>query len=682
MTVVSLESLTFGLGRLVEAADELGERLCLLTRDRSWYAHELAALPPGALDVVDVETFDPGACAEALARVPSPRGLINSTDTWGLVGAELAAEFKLPALDREVIALLRDKGRVRALLHARGLSRAGAVDVDPAAAGAAAAVRRATGLPAVLKDSAGTGSQNVWLARDPAELDAALDAARHATLRGRLLAEPFLSGPVYSAETLTWRGDTRLLGVSSRLMSPEPRFREEVTALPVAFPEDDRSRLEHWLSEVLAALGYTDRFAHVEFAWTLDGPEIIEVNPRIGGALVGEGLCRSLGYNVYRAMVELALGRRPELLDLDPPGGPAVAFVLGYPDRPGTLAGVSGLERLEAMPGSPRWFPTKRVGDPIEHLDDSRGYAGIVCAEGATAELATHRAVAAANVLRVRTRPEASPSEATRPGEATRSAAPDRAARNEPPGEQWYEDEDFWVEFHDFLFSERRVAQAEEILETSPLFAFPERARILDLACGAGVFTAPLARRGHRVTGLDRSAAMLERAAEACARVGARARMVRADMREHVEPEAYDVVLSLFTSFGYFEDPADNLRVLRAAHDSLVPGGELLMDLSGKEILARRTDLSRVVRQGEDLMAQVDTVLDDWTRMRSDWTLVRDGRVRRASLVWFVYSAAELRAMLREAGFTDVRCHGGFDARPYDASAERLVIRARRAEAG
>ncbi|MGW1147462.1 ATP-grasp domain-containing protein [Streptomyces sp. NPDC002454] len=404
MTVVCLESLTFGLGHLVRAADALDERLVLLTRDPAYYGYELERLPPGALDVVEIDTFDVAAVTAELARTPELHGLIGSTDTWMLVSAELTAAFGLPGLDPQVLRLTRDKARVRSLLHGAGLTRGDATEgADPAQL--RKGVLADTGLPAILKDTAGTGSRNVWLVRDEAELDAALAEAGQRELMGRLFAEPFFPGPVYSAETLTWAGRTRLLGVSSRLMSPEPLFREEITAFPVAFPEPQRAELERWLDRVLAAVGYTDRFAHVEFVLTADGPEVVEINPRIGGALVGEGLCRALGVNVYEAMVEAALGRRPRLMDTMPPGGPAVAFVLGYPQRPGVFEGVAGLERLADLPGAPVWYPIKRAGDPIEHLDDSRGYAGIVYAEAETAELATHRAVAAANTVRVLTRP-------------------------------------------------------------------------------------------------------------------------------------------------------------------------------------------------------------------------------------------------------------------------------------
>ncbi|QUI29638.1 class I SAM-dependent methyltransferase [Streptomyces alfalfae] len=239
-----------------------------------------------------------------------------------------------------------------------------------------------------------------------------------------------------------------------------------------------------------------------------------------------------------------------------------------------------------------------------------------------------------------------------------------------------FQAEDFWIEFHDFLFSEQRHAQAEELLDTSPLLSFPAGARVLDLCCGPGVFTVPLARRGHDVTGVDLSPAMLGRARERAADADAQVTYVQADARDYAAPGAFDVVLNMFTSFGYFEDPADNARVLRTMYTCLVPGGTLVLDLAGKELLARRVTPPKVVRRGEDLMVQTDTVLDDWARLRSDWVLVRGERVTRATLVWFVYSAVELRQMAEAAGFGRVEVFGGFDGRPYDENAERLVLRA------
>ena len=58
-------------------------------------------------------------------------------------------------------------------------------------------------------------------------------------------------------------------------------------------------------------------------------------------------------------------------------------------------------------------------------------------------------------------------------------------------------------------------------------------------------------------------------------------------MRSFVRPDAFHLALSLFTSFGYFEDECDDLQVLRNVHRSLKPQGVLVMDVVSKERLAK-----------------------------------------------------------------------------------------------
>ncbi|MFC6091973.1 argininosuccinate lyase [Saccharothrix lopnurensis] len=383
MTVVLLEALTFGLGRTADAAATAGHDLVLLTGDRSIYRHELSR-HGRRLRVVDIDTTDIATCERVLRDLPDLAGLISSTDTWALPGADLAHRLGLPGPSPEAVRTLRDKGAVRARLHEHGLSRGG--PLDPATADV---------FPLVVKDSAGTSSRAVWLCRTPAERDAALREAADTPLKGRLTAEPYFEGPLYSAETITWRGRTRLLGVLSRQLSPEPVRREEAAAFPVAFPEADLDGLARWIGRVLAVAGHERGFAHTEFVLTADGPEVVEVNARIGGALVGEALCRALGVNAYDAMVQVALDEEPDLLTGPAPTGPATGFVLLYPREAGVLEGWSGLERLPDLPGGPEWYPTASPGDVLEHLADQRSCTGIVLAEGPTAELALHRALAA-----------------------------------------------------------------------------------------------------------------------------------------------------------------------------------------------------------------------------------------------------------------------------------------------
>ncbi|KJY19128.1 MULTISPECIES: class I SAM-dependent methyltransferase [Streptomyces] len=237
----------------------------------------------------------------------------------------------------------------------------------------------------------------------------------------------------------------------------------------------------------------------------------------------------------------------------------------------------------------------------------------------------------------------------------------------------WFADQAFWRDFYPHLFSAERAAQAVRIVERSPLFRFPSGARVLDLCCGPGLFTVPLARAGHEVTGVDLSAPLLERARTSSRDAGVDVRFVEADMLAFAEPEAFDAAVNMFTSFGYLDRHEDNVQVLRNLHTSLAPGGTLLVDVVGKEILARRDERVSLSELDGKVLVQRDTVLDDWSRLRSDWYSIEGSRAATGSMTLHLYSAAELRDMLRSAGFAGVRFHGDYEGGPYDHRAERLI---------
>ena len=84
-------------------------------------------------------------------------------------------------------------------------------------------------------------------------------------------------------------------------------------------------------------------------------------------------------------------------------------------------------------------------------------------------------------------------------------------------------------------------------------------------------------------------------------------------MRNFVRPVAYDLVLNLFTSFGYFNDKEDDMRVLRNIHVSLKPTGVCLFDMISKEWLAKHLQVttSTLLDDGSLLVKRIG-VFDDW----------------------------------------------------------------------
>lgn len=237
---------------------------------------------------------------------------------------------------------------------------------------------------------------------------------------------------------------------------------------------------------------------------------------------------------------------------------------------------------------------------------------------------------------------------------------------------RWYENDGLWSGFAEVMFPPRRAREAADLVATSPLLLFQPGARVLDLCCGPGLWLAPLTGRGYRVTGVDLSQEMLDQAKIACPD----ADLVCEDMLDFRRDGQFDVVLNVFTSFGYLSAAEDNQRVLRNAYASLAPGGQLVVDVMGKEVLAGWIGRPKTVDiDGGGYVIMRDTVLDDWTRLRTEWTLVRGGTARHAVIECFVYSAAELKDMFRQAGFQDVECFGDFDGGPYDNTSQRLVVR-------
>jgi len=95
------------------------------------------------------------------------------------------------------------------------------------------------------------------------------------------------------------------------------------------------------------------------------------------------------------------------------------------------------------------------------------------------------------------------------------------------------------------------------------------------------------ARRGFSITAVDRTALYLKKAKRKADVEGLNIEFVHEDMRRFCRPNSYDGVINLYTSFGYFEDPEDDQKVLINIHRSLKSNGKLVMDLMGKEILAR-----------------------------------------------------------------------------------------------
>jgi 2-polyprenyl-3-methyl-5-hydroxy-6-metoxy-1,4-benzoquinol methylase len=183
--------------------------------------------------------------------------------------------------------------------------------------------------------------------------------------------------------------------------------------------------------------------------------------------------------------------------------------------------------------------------------------------------------------------------------------------------------------------------------------AAPAGAEILDVPCGGGRLSLPLAARGFRVTGVDSSREFL---AHAVASPGAAtATWEHRDMRDLPWPQRFDGAFCVGNSFGYLDDHG-NAAFLRAVAATLKPGGRFLLETPMVlEQLLPHLQERPWWKVGEMYLLVKNDYDHTRSRLEIEYTFMGNGRteVRRGS--HRAYRFAELHDLLRTSGFDEVR---------------------------
>jgi ubiquinone/menaquinone biosynthesis C-methylase UbiE len=232
---------------------------------------------------------------------------------------------------------------------------------------------------------------------------------------------------------------------------------------------------------------------------------------------------------------------------------------------------------------------------------------------------------------------------------------------------------DWWRDFFqpitgEVMFESKAGTTEAEVARVLRRTKVRPPADLLDLACGTGRHSLALAERGFAVTGLDYSKPYLEQARKTAKKGPLPVGFVRGDMRDlkaHFPANSFDAVVSLFNSFGYFDKRADDFKVLREVYRVLRPGGWFVLNTLNEGGVLKR--LKRPIAMGREPLPGVfaiDEARYDRKALRTicRWTIVDARRpkaaVHRLDFAQNVYSHAELKRLLRRAGFTVVTTWG------------------------
>jgi SAM-dependent methyltransferase len=227
------------------------------------------------------------------------------------------------------------------------------------------------------------------------------------------------------------------------------------------------------------------------------------------------------------------------------------------------------------------------------------------------------------------------------------------------------------------LYADRDLAEAERFVDALLRRLRPApSARILDLGCGAGRHSRRVAAHDFDVTGFDLSANSI---AQARAHVTRRLRFRRHDMRRSFGTGRYEIVLNLFTSFGYFDGEPEHVRVLNNIARALTPGGTLVLDY----LNAAYADAHRVGDETRT-MGSVRFRIARWTTGTHLFKRLTVEHVEREDAHTWVervarFSVADFRRMLAGAGMMVEHVYGDYALGRFDPnSSPRLILVARK----
>ncbi|WP_340397314.1 class I SAM-dependent methyltransferase [Paenibacillus sp. FSL E2-0202] len=236
---------------------------------------------------------------------------------------------------------------------------------------------------------------------------------------------------------------------------------------------------------------------------------------------------------------------------------------------------------------------------------------------------------------------------------------------------EWYEKsfgEDYLVVYKHRDFGGAR----KEVERMISWLGLPPGSKVLDLCCGMGRHSLALAEAGYEVTGVDLSEVLLR---EARSQKGAeQVTWLRSDMRDLPLIGGFDAVVNLFTSFGYFEEDEEQVKVLREIYRMLKPGGKFVIDYLNPAYVIRHLVPHSTREDGKNLIDESRRIEDGYVKKDIILTSKNDSTSRQYHERVKLYSLEKFSGMIEEAGLQLEAVHGSYEDEVYNAASSTRMI--------
>ncbi|MEV4037019.1 ATP-grasp domain-containing protein [Streptomyces umbrinus] len=307
----------------------------------------------------DIRGMDFSDAVERIREL-SPEGIVTYSDYQLELTSRLAAELGLLFHTPAVVQALTRKSVQRQLLNASGASAVSSELVTDRRSLLDAFAR--TGGPAVLKPDIGTGSRSTYRIHDvhDAERAAAEVFPNHeepgagepfvleTEIPSSLIENPWAD--YVSVDSAVFLDRIEHIAILGKFPLAKP-YRETGSFFPAHLPPQTAARVKSLVSMAIRGLGIRLGICHTEVKLSPDGPQVIEVNGRLGGR-VNELVRQTGGPDLVRIAAQLALCQTatPRIVDAWDPSCIAFLYAKPPPSEAKRLLTLRGVEQLRDSP--------------------------------------------------------------------------------------------------------------------------------------------------------------------------------------------------------------------------------------------------------------------------------------------------------------------------------------------
>lgn len=215
---------------------------------------------------------------------------------------------------------------------------------------------------------------------------------------GIVMAEEFMTGAEVSVESMTVNGETTIITITDKFITPPPYFVELGHSQPSELPEDIKTAIRKVTLQAVKAIRLQNGPSHTEIKVTESGPKIVEIAARLGGDFITSRLVPlSTGVDMVGGSVLLAAGEKTDLTARWERGS-AIRFISGIP---GIIKRIVVEKDIHTLEGLEEFVLYKKAGDVINGTKSSNDRLGHVIAGGKTAREATDTAIKALEFIHI-----------------------------------------------------------------------------------------------------------------------------------------------------------------------------------------------------------------------------------------------------------------------------------------